>query len=97
MPGRFGGSPLDYQLVERCDTASSKAQIQLLLSPELGQLDEKDVIDTFLNAIGGGSAGERFMELRWRDGQVVEVVRQRPMQTSSGKILHLHSEKDIQH
>ena len=97
LPARFGGSPVDYQLVERSDKASSKAQIQLLLSPELGPLDEKDVIDTFLNAIGGGSAGERFMEICWRDGQVVEVVRRRPIHTSSGKILHLHTENDVQH
>ncbi len=90
LPGRFGGSGLDYQIVERSDRPGSRGQIQLWVSPAVGQLNNEDVLDAFLGALGGGSAGERFMEMQWRAGRVVEVVRRRPSQTDSGKILHLH-------
>jgi len=92
LPRRFGGTPLDYQIVERSDRPGSRAQIQLILSPDLGELNSDEVLNTFLEALGGGSEGEKFMELQLRDGMVVEVIRQRPLQTTSGKILHLHSE-----
>ena len=93
LPGRFGGSPVDYQIVERFDTPGSRSQIQLLLSPDLGELNHDEVLNVFLEAVGGGSEGERFMELQWRFGNVVEVVRRQPYRTASGKILHLYSEK----
>lgn len=94
LPRRFGGTALDYQIVERSDRPGSRAQIQLILSPDLGELNSDEVLNTFLEALGGGSEGERFMELQLRDGLVVEVVRQRPLRTTSGKILHLHSESE---
>jgi hypothetical protein len=93
LPGRFGGSPVDYQVVERYDAPGSQSQIQLLLSPDLGVLNHDEVLTVFLEAVGGGSEGERFMELQWRFGNVVEVVRRQPYRTDSGKILHLHTEK----
>ncbi len=92
LPLRFGGSPLDYQLVERSDKPGIQAQIQLILSPNLGEVDDNDVIDTFLAALCGGSEGERLMEMQWRDSKVVKIIRQQPVRTSSGKILHLHIE-----
>jgi hypothetical protein len=89
LPARFGGSGLDFQLLERADRLNGQGQIQLLVNPALGELDAGEVIDVFLAALGGGSGGERLMELQWRTNQVVEVVREPARKTASGKILHL--------
>lgn len=89
LPARFGGSSLDYQLVERADRPSGRGQIQLRVHPAVGELDSDAVLDAFLNGLGGGTGGEKLMELQWRERRVVEIVRQAPEKTTSGKILHL--------
>jgi len=90
LPAHFGGSGLDYQLVERADRPSGRGQIQLLVNPALGEFDTNEIADVFLTALGGGTGGQRLMELQWRGNRVVEVVREPVRKTASGKILHLH-------
>jgi hypothetical protein len=65
----------------------------LAIHPGVGPLDESAVRETFLDAIGGGSGGERLMQLQWRDAGVLTVARVAPRPTPSGKILHLHHER----
>lgn len=50
----------------------------LLVGPALGDLDATAIADTVLEAIGGGSGGERLMELQRRRGAVLRVVREPP-------------------
>ena len=92
LPAHFGGSPIDYQLIERLDNDRAQPEISLLVSPDVGPLDKDLVADVFLHAIGGGSGGERLMEEQWRGSGVVRVVREAPRRTPSGKILHLFLE-----
>ena len=89
LPARFGGSPTDYQLLETLDGARARPEIRLLVNPALGDIDPAVISDVFFNAIGGGTGGERLMELQWRSGGVLSIVRERPRKTASGKILHL--------
>jgi hypothetical protein len=91
LPGRFGGAPTDYQLVED-QTPDGRPRLRLLVHPRLGPLDPVRVADAFLTALGHGSGVERVMELQWRDLGVLEVERQAPRVTSAGKILHLHAD-----
>lgn len=89
LPSRFGGSPTDYQLLERLDDHRARPEVVLLVSPTLGPLDATAVADVFLNAVGGGTGAERLMELQWRGGDVLRIVREAPRRTASGKVLHL--------
>jgi hypothetical protein len=89
LPTRFGGTPTDYQLLEHLDDARARPEVRLLVSPTLGPLDDAAVADAFLTAVGGGDSGERLMELQWRGGGVLRVVREQPRRTASGKILHV--------
>jgi hypothetical protein len=91
LPARFGGSPMDYQLVEDAGDAGSP-RVRLLVSSRLGPLNDTELADVFLEAIGGGNSGEKLMELQWRMGGVVKVERGTPRTTASGKILHLHAD-----
>jgi len=93
LPARFGGSPTDYQLVETLDGARARPEIRLLVNPALGSIDPAAVCEVFFNAIGGGTGGERLMELQWRSGNVLRIVREPPRKTASGKILHLFLDK----
>ena len=89
LPARFGGSPVDYQLVEE-EGAGGTARLRLLVHPRVGPLDTVQVMSTFLEAIGGISNAERVMGLAWRAGDLPTVERLSPRSTASGKILHLH-------
>lgn len=93
LPGRFGGRPTDYQLLESEDKAG-RPVVRLLVHPDVGSLDEHAVADEFLRSLGGGSEGRRMMELAWRSGDVFRVERRAPRRTASGKIQHLHLETD---
>lgn len=88
LPSRFGGTPLDYQLVEE-ETVEGNPQIHLLVNPALGPVDIEDVLSTFLQAIGAGSGVERVMSLQWKNASLISVRREAPKTTTTGKILHL--------
>ncbi len=93
MPARFGGRPADWQLVERHDGARGRPEVLLVVDPSAGALDEAAVADAFLDAIGGGSGGERLMELQWRAAGTLRVVREAPRRTETGKVLHVALER----
>lgn len=92
LPGRFGGSPTDYQLVEEED-AAGRPSLRLLVHPSVGPVDAAAVADTFLGALGRGSGAERVMELEWRQAGLPRVERRPPLRTPAGKILHLHHQR----
>ncbi len=93
MPAAFGGRPGDWQLVERMDGALARPDVALVVEPSIGPLDEPRVIDVFLDAIGGGEGGERVMELQWREGGVLRMVREAPRRTATGKAPHIFHER----
>ncbi len=92
LPARFGGGPTDYQLVEG-EAEDGQPLVRLLVHPAIGPVDPAAVADAFLTGIGGGTEGERLMELHWRRPGLLRVERRAPLTTDSGKILHLHVER----
>jgi hypothetical protein len=94
LPTRFGGTPIDYQLIEK-EGQWGESKLVLLVDPRLGELDHGAVIETFLSEIGSGNGVERVMGQMWRDGRLIEVERRSPQTTASGKILHLHLDRSV--
>jgi len=88
LPSRFGGGPLDYQLVEE-ESDEGAPRLNLHVSPEVGPVDEREVVRCFLEAVGRGSGAERVMSLQWKSAGIVTVKRERPRPSQTGKILHL--------
>jgi hypothetical protein len=84
LPGRYGGAPGDYQLVEDEDAAQTK--VTLVVSPRLGELDEEEVARTFLEAISAGPAYRAMMAEAWRAGGALRVARREPHTTSTAKV-----------
>jgi len=89
LPGRFGGSPTDYQLVEG-ESDEGHPTVQLRVNPRIGDVDSRSVRETFLSALGATSGANRVMSEVWRDAGFPEVNRTAPHVTFTGKVLHFH-------
>ena len=89
LPRTFGGSSLDYQLLEAEDE-ERLTRLFLVVSPELGPLDEEAVRRTFIDELW--RAGVGLSEV-WFPGQgeTVRVLRREPVQTPGGKLLPFYS------
>jgi hypothetical protein len=89
LPARFGGGPLDYQLVEE-EMPDGQAVLRLVVDPRLGPVDPGALSAAFLEALAAGAGAQRVMALAWRDAGLLSVDRRRPESTPAGKINHLH-------
>ncbi len=90
LPGRFGGGPDHYQMVER-DTASG-VQVELRVDPAVGPVDEGKVREAVLAHLAAAAPENRLMVERWRRSGTLRVVRQAPRSTGASKILTLQRE-----
>jgi hypothetical protein len=86
FPQRFGGSAGDYQLLEEQD-ANGLPVYRLLVSPEVGPLDDAALVDAFLDALAAMRNHYRYMVTAWREADVLRVERRRPEATARGKVL----------
>jgi hypothetical protein len=94
LPGRFGGSPVDYQLVEH--EASGVTRVQVRISPSVGDIAEREVVDVALAYLAASSGGGQVMARLWTAGETLEVVRIEPEETRTGKVLPLALAKSVQ-
>ncbi len=85
LPQRFGGAAGDYQLVEEQD-AEGLTRYALLVSPEVGTVDDSEVIAVFLDGLAAKRKHYRYMATAWRDAGLLRVERQRPIVTGRGKV-----------
>jgi hypothetical protein len=92
LPARFGGSPIDYQLVED-EGPDGVARVRLLVHPDVGPLPEEKVVEALLESIGRDSSGGRVMAVNWMQAGVVRLERRAPLTTATGKVLHLIQER----
>lgn len=88
LPGRFGGSPTDFQILEE-QSICGEPILKILVRPSLGPIDEYDVIDAFLQGVSRGEDARRVMGMAWKSGSFLRVERRDPVATPSGKILHV--------
>lgn len=93
LPARFGGSSTDYQLVEEEDEKGLN-RLRLLVSPELGAIDEQKIVSTFISLLRNSeSSPESWAQsgtVMWDQARLVRVKRESPIPTRSGKILPFH-------
>jgi len=91
LPSQFGGSPMDYQLLEEEDQQGFTRLI-LLVSPRIQLKDESQVIETVLEALKRRGAGRQAIEL-WKQAETLSVRRQEPILTARGKFNPLYRAK----
>jgi hypothetical protein len=88
LPARFGGHSADYQLREDEDRDGAP-RLRLLVHPAVGELDAAAVSAALLAAVQAHSPLGQVSASVWRGQRTIEVVREPPRTTASGKILHL--------
>ena len=89
LPGRFGGTGLNYQVAEE-EAANGATRLILRISPSVGQLDADIVRDTLLDELSRGNLVNAYHAALWRQAQTIEVRREPPLMTKGGKVLPFH-------
>jgi hypothetical protein len=89
LPTRFGGSPLDYQLLEEEDE-QGLTRLYLLINPEIGGIDEDAVVQTVLETLGQSHPAADMAQALWRQAGTLRVRRAKPIWTARGKLMPLH-------
>jgi hypothetical protein len=88
LPGKFGGGATDYQLLEDEDD-QGQTRLSLIISPEVGAVDENDVKATVLDELRRDAYGGKLAAGLWSQANILEIKRIYPM-SSAGKVMTLH-------
>lgn len=93
LPKTFGGESIDYQLVE-VENSNGITNLNLLISPRIGDVDEKIVIETFLKCLKSAedspeSWAQSGSEM-WSQVDTLKIKRDFPIPTKRAKILPFH-------
>jgi hypothetical protein len=91
LPSCFGGSPLDYQLLEEEDQQGF-TRLNLLVNPEIQIEDEAVVINLVLETLKRKAGQHQALDL-WKQAETLKVKRQKPILTAYGKFMPLHKIK----
>jgi hypothetical protein len=92
LPAKFGGSSIDYQIIEEEDEASH-SRISIVVSPEVGDINENEVIETVLHELAKGKGAKPQMANVWQQAKTLRVKRTLPFTARAGKLLPLHIKK----
>jgi phenylacetate-coenzyme A ligase PaaK-like adenylate-forming protein len=85
LTARYGGSSIDYQLVE-IENRDGQTELKLRISPEVGEIDEESLARDVLIALRNSGEGEQLMAAVWQETGMFSVVREFPQPTSRGKL-----------
>lgn len=89
LPGRFGGSAVDYQFHEEEGPAGAFV-LRLLVSPRVGEIDERAVRQAVLDEVRQGRPAYRLTADLWQQAEALVVERRDPVVSPRGKILPVH-------
>jgi hypothetical protein len=92
LPRRFGGTVLDYQLLEREDVRGF-TRLYLIVSPRIPLSDDQEPGRVLLDAFrASGARGDAAGSI-WEQAGTLQVLRQEPTATARGKQLPVHRER----
>lgn len=93
LPSRFGGSPLDYQLVEDEDERGF-TRLSLHVHPQVHLEREQDVVEVMLGALGRTSVAADMARAYWAAARSFRIVREAPQVSTRGKQASLRVVRD---
>jgi hypothetical protein len=88
LPGRFGGSALDYQFTEEEDERGFTRLI-LRVAPGVALGDEGEAIEFILQALERAGGGAAVAQSTWRQAGTLRIRREPPTMTGRGKLMPL--------
>jgi hypothetical protein len=89
LPARFGGSSLNYQLLEEEDEQGF-TRLSLLVSPSVGTIDEEAIIEAVMKGLERSSVASDLARVVWKQAKTLRVKRMEPFWTQRGKLMPLH-------
>jgi hypothetical protein len=92
LPARFGGTPLDYQLIEEEDE-EGLTRLILLVEPEIALRDERAVVECLLEQVGRLPGFQGMAGAIWRQGDNLRLRREKPRWSRRGKLSPLQIER----
>ncbi len=92
LPRRFGGSPLDYQLMEEEDEHGF-TRVSIIVSPRIKIEDEAEVIRIFEQGLARKNEAAQSMTATLTAAGTFRVKRMEPVVTAAGKLMPLHLSK----
>ncbi|MBF0331182.1 MAG: hypothetical protein HQL17_04535 [Candidatus Omnitrophica bacterium] len=93
LPAAFGGSCLDYQLVEE-EGAEGLTRLMVHVSPRVGPVDEVALVKALIYELKKGNDSQKVMAQVWLEAGTVQVRRKDPVLTKDGKQYPLHIIKE---
>ena len=94
LPARFGGTPLDYQLLEQEDDAGL-TRLYLVISPRVEIQDERAVMEVLLNALRQTSIAADAARSTWEQAGTLQIKRMEPLWTARGKFMPLYIQRHV--
>ena len=89
LPARYGGTMLDYQLMEAED-AQGFTRLYLIISPRVEIADEQAVVGCVLRSLSESSSMADAARVPWQHAHTIQIKRMEPVWTERGKLLPLH-------
>lgn len=94
LPKRFGGSPLEYQMVEEEDT-EGMTRLTLVVDPKVPLADETAVIDCILEEIGQLEGYQGMAGAIWKQADTLRIRREAPQWSQRGKLNPLQIDQSL--
>jgi hypothetical protein len=91
LPAKYGGAATDYQLLEEEDE-QGQTHLSLIISPEVGVVDESQVITTVLRELRRAPHPGKLTAGVWARANILGVKRMHPI-SKMGKVMTLHLTK----
>jgi hypothetical protein len=91
LPAKYGGAATDYQLLEE-ESRQGQTYLSLIVSPNVGVVDESDVITTVLNELRRVPHSGKLTAGVWAQAKILRVKRMYPI-SKMGKVMTLQLTK----
>lgn len=88
LPGRFGGTAFDYQLVEEEDEEGF-TRVCIVVSPGISLTDERAVVESVLATLRERTPGSDLARAIWSQAKTLRVKRAEPRWTARTKFMPL--------
>lgn len=90
LPSLFGGSSLDYQLVEE-ECESGITRLVIFVSPDIGELDENNLVEVMIEQLKRQGSTQQVMADLWCQANTITVRRDHPILTEENKLYPLYA------
>ncbi|MGB5661595.1 MAG: hypothetical protein WBO54_19155 [Thermoanaerobaculia bacterium] len=92
LPERFGGSALDYQMIEEEDV-DGLTRLTVIIDPAVPISDDQEVLSYLHDRLGQLKGGWQLVETIWRQAGTLRIRREKPGWTDAAKLMPLRTLK----